>query len=106
MTTYVVKENVINHLANILNDDNATKEDIKNILESLKQSEIKEDERYKQRKATSTILDIIVNLHPEFSELPFMAMKDIVEKHIITIIAELALLEKQREKEILERGHF
>ena len=48
-----------------------------------------------QRKISLKILENIIQLYPEFSELPHTKMIDIVEKHIFYTVSELAVFQKQ-----------
>lgn len=100
---YAVKGDVIERLKGALNNPNVTSDEFKDIIEQLKDSEIVENYQTKRRKVASRVLDMIVDLHPEFSELPFLAMKHIVDTQISTIISELALYEKRIDN-IREQG--
>ena len=48
-----------------------------------------------QRKLSLKIIENIIQLYPEFSELPRTKMIDIVEKHIFYTVSELAVFQKQ-----------
>lgn len=107
---YEFKTEMIDQLKAALGNDTA--DDLKNVM-SLMHEEMKKQDATQEKarvKAISTILDTIIILHPEFSKLPFLAMKNIVNKHIDYMIAEIAWYEKQSQEqktnEILERGYF
>lgn len=51
-----------------------------------------------QRKKAAVILNEILDLHPEFLDLPTETMVDLVERHISYIIAEMAVYQKHAEK--------
>lgn len=90
MAIYQVSEETINNLVYLLEKKDSKKSDLQFMINKIKQSEVKEDRQEKQREAARKILDFIVELQPEFTELPYMAMKNIVDQHITTIIAEIA----------------
>lgn len=93
---YEFKTEMIDQLKAALGNDTA--DDLKNVM-SLMHEEMKKQDAAQEKtrvKAVSTILDTIVALHPEFSELSFMAMKNIVNKHIDYMVAEIAWAEKNQ----------
>lgn len=51
-----------------------------------------------QRKLAATLLNGILDIHPEFLELPTKPMVDLVDRHISYCIAEMAVYQKHTEK--------
>lgn len=60
-----------------------------------------------QRKKAAVILNEILDLHPEFLDLPTETMMDLVDRHISYIIAEMAVFQKHTEqnKEKADNDH-
>lgn len=52
-----------------------------------------------QRKKAAMVLNEILDMHPEFLDLPTKTMVDLVERHISYIIAEMAVYQKHAERQ-------
>jgi len=51
-----------------------------------------------QRKLAANLLNGILDIHPEFLELPAKTMMDLVDRHISYCIAEMAVYQKHTEQ--------